>query len=74
MNEFGENHYRVVRFYPHGGHGTIEETLASDLTLEEAQRLADTEAPVTSDEQIMIQDQAQEGLAAIVRLDHLAAE
>ena len=69
-----ENHYQVVRCYPHPGHGIVEEVLAKNLTIEEANQIADSEPPVTVDEKLMIYDQDETGLAAIIRMDGLRQE
>lgn len=67
-----ENHkFKVVRYFSHPGHGTIEECLGRDLTMAEAESLADREAPVTIDERIMIEDENEVGLDSIVRVDRL---
>lgn len=67
-----ENHkFRVVRYFSHPGHGTIEECIGRDLTMDEAESLATREAPVTSDERILIEDENELGLDSIVRVDRL---
>lgn len=64
------NHrFKVVRYYAHPGHGTIEETLGRGLSMIEAEALADSEAPVTSDERVAIQDENEVGLDSFVRID-----
>lgn len=64
------NHtFKVVRYYAHPGHGTIEQTLGRGLSFSEAESLADTESPVTSDERVAIQDENEVGLDSFVRID-----
>ena len=69
------NHlYRVVRYYPHPGHGIIEEVLGRGLSIEDAELLADRETPVVSGEHLMIEDQDEAGLDAIIRIDRLGRQ
>lgn len=64
-----ENHFKVVRYFNDWGVGVIEQVLGSGLTFEEAERIADSQAPTSSAERIMIQDEDATGLDDIVRID-----
>jgi len=64
----GQRQFRVVRFYPHYGHGLVEDVLGDDLTLEEAEELVRRNPPVVSDEAVVIQDKTKSGLDAELRV------
>lgn len=59
-----DRHYRVIRFQPHPGHGMIEDILGENLTLSEAEALADRNYPVVHGEEVVVQDQDKIGLEA----------
>lgn len=59
-----ENHFRVVRYTPHAGHGLIRQVLGEEMAFDEAERLAEANAPVVDDETIVIQDENKTGLDA----------
>ena len=62
--DVAERHYTVIRYYPHPGHGLMKEVLAENLTLSEAEKLAEENRPVISEEDVVIQDQFKSGLEA----------
>lgn len=65
------HHYKVVRYYPHPGHGVIAETLDDDLTMEAAEECVRAHPPTSHEEEIMIVDQDRQGLEAIVSVTRL---
>jgi hypothetical protein len=64
-----DRHYRVVRFFTDYSAFQTREVLASDLTLDEAQRFAESQAD-TPGEEIAVQDQNKVGLEAEVETLH----
>lgn len=64
-------HYRVVRYYPHPGHGVISEILDENLSFEAAQECVRTHPPVSHEEEIMIVDQDRQGLEGMVSVTRL---
>lgn len=64
-----DRHYRVVRYYPEFGLGTSEDVLGSHLTMEEAEKIADANPPIVSDEEIAIEDEDASGSAQTIRID-----
>jgi hypothetical protein len=64
----GQRQFRVVRFYPHYGHGLMEDVIGDDLTLEEAEELVRRNPPVATDEAVVIQDKTKSGLDAELRV------
>lgn len=58
-----EKHYRVMRFFTDFNAGLIEEEVASELTLEEAETLAQQISGIPGEE-IVVQDQLKKGLEA----------
>jgi hypothetical protein len=52
-----ENHYRVLRYFPSPGKGSIVEILGEDLNLIAAQELVRANPPVDSTEEVVVVDQ-----------------
>jgi hypothetical protein len=61
-----ERHFRVVRFFNDFIAGEVEQIIASDLTLEEAEQLFNREKGTVADEDVVIQDQNIKGAATEV--------
>lgn len=61
-----ERHYRVIRYYSDFGHGIMKDVIAEDLTLDEAERLANENRGEVSGEDVVIQDQLRSGLESEV--------
>lgn len=66
-----EKHFRVVRYYPHPGHGILTEVIAEHLTIDEAERVREQNRPPVSDEDVVIQDELKVGVDAEVEAQHL---
>lgn len=62
-----EKHYRVVRYYPHFGHGLIAEVLGQNLSFDQARKIFDDNKPHFENEDIVIEDQAKVGLEAEIQ-------
>jgi hypothetical protein len=63
-----DQHYRVVRYYPHPGHGLMTEVLAEHISIDEAKLVCEQNAPDVSDEQVVIQDELKVGIEAEVEV------
>lgn len=61
-----EKHYRVVRYYPHFGHGQIAEVIGQDLSFDQARKLFDNNKPHFENEDVVIEDQTKVGFDAEV--------
>ncbi len=66
-----DRHYRVIRYYPHPGHGVITEILDENLSLADAEECVRTHPPISHEEEIMIVDQNLQGLDSMVSMTHL---
>ena len=66
-----EKHYRVVRYYPHPGHGLMTDVLAEHLSIDEAERVREQNAPAISDEEVVIQDELKVGIDAEIEAQNV---
>jgi hypothetical protein len=64
-----DRHYRVVRYHPHFSHGVMEDVLGDNLTLAEAEDLAERNPPILTDEEVIILDLTKQGLEAELVMD-----
>lgn len=67
-----ENHYRVVRYYHHFGHGILADVLGENLRYPEAQRILERNEPIVEDEHVVIEDQNKQGAEAEVLISKKA--
>lgn len=63
-------HFRVVRYFSDFSVGTIEQVIASDLTLSEAEAILEKERGRVPGEDIVVLDQEKTGAEAEVRSFH----
>ncbi|HVK60601.1 MAG TPA: hypothetical protein VM432_03580 [Bdellovibrionales bacterium] len=50
-------HYRVLRYFPSPGHGTMKETLGEHLSLAQAENVVRQNLPVSHLEELVISDE-----------------